>query len=72
MVGRLGELNGAAEVGNGLALGDQLLSGFDLADDLLSSVADSFHGGVSGPVWLDEGSHSPWTDRLGPRQHLNP
>jgi hypothetical protein len=31
-------------------------------------VADSFHGGVPGPVWPDEDSHSPWTDFQGPRQ----
>jgi hypothetical protein len=43
-------------------LGDQLLSGFELADDLLGCVAGSFHGGVSGPVWPDEDSLSPWTD----------
>jgi len=66
--GRLGDLNGAADVGNGLALGDQLLSGFELADDLLSCVADSFHGGVPSPVWPDEDSHSTWTDFQEPRQ----
>jgi hypothetical protein len=31
-------------------------------------VAGSFHGGVPGPVWPDEDSHSPWTDFRGPRQ----
>jgi len=31
-------------------------------------VAGSFHGGVPGPVWPDEDSHSPWTDSQGPRQ----
>jgi hypothetical protein len=32
-------------------------------------VAGSFHGGVPGPVWPDEDSHSRWTEILGPR-HL--
>ena len=67
VVGRLGDLNGAADVGDGLALGDQLLSGLELADDLLGCVADAFHGEVPIPVWPDEGSHSPWTDPRGPR-----
>jgi len=70
VVSRLGYLNGTADVGNGLALSDQLLSGFELADDLLGCVADSFHGEVPGPVWPDEDSHSPWTDFLGPRQFI--
>ena len=70
VVGRLGDLKGAADVGDGLALGDQLLSGLELADDLLSCVADSFHGEVPGPVWPDEDSHSPWTDFQGPRQSI--
>ena len=56
VVVRLGHLNGAADVGDGLALGDQLLSGLELADDLLGCVADAFHGGVPGPVWPDEDS----------------
>ena len=68
VVGRLGDLNGAADVGDGLALGDQLISGLELADDLLGYVADAFHGEVPGPVWPDEDSHSPWTDLRGPRQ----
>ena len=63
-------LDGPADFGNGLALCDQLLSGFELANDLLGGVADSFHGGVPGPVWPDEDSHSPWTDFQGPR-HLS-
>jgi len=50
-------------------LGDQLLSGLELADDLLGCVAGSFHGEVPGPVWPDEDSHSAWTDSQGPRQH---
>ena len=42
-------LNDSAEVGNSLALGDQLLSGFELADDPLRRVSDSFHSGDPGP-----------------------
>lgn len=78
MVGGLGHLNGAGDIGNGLALGDQLLSGLELADDLYSfgeafgygCVADAFRGEVPGPVWPDKDSHSPWTDFRGPRQTL--
>ena len=70
MVSRRGDLNGAADVGDGLALGDQLLSGFELADDLLGSVVDGFHGEVPGPVWPDEDSHSPWSNFRGPPQDL--
>jgi len=72
VVGRLGHLNGTADIGDGLALGDQLLSGFELADDLLGCVADAFYCEVPGPVWPDEDSHSPWTDVRGPRQFLMP
>jgi hypothetical protein len=55
-------LQGSADVGDGLALGDQLLSGLTLADDLLGGLSGSFHGGVTGPVWPDADSHSPRTD----------
>ena len=68
MVSGLRHLQGSADVSNGLALGDQLLSGFQLADDLLGSMAGSFHGGVPGPAWPNEVSHPPWTDFRGPRQ----
>jgi hypothetical protein len=64
----LTDLEGATDVGDGLALGNELLSDFELADDLLGCVAGSFHGGVPGPVWPAEDSHSPWTDSWGPRQ----
>jgi len=70
VIGRLGDLDGTANVGDGLALGDQLLGGFELADDLLGCVADSLHGEVPGPVWPDEDSHSPWTNFQGPRHIL--
>lgn len=51
-------LDGAANVENGLALGDQLVRSFDMANDLIGCVADSFHGGVPEPVRPDEGSHT--------------
>jgi len=70
VVGRLRHLDDAADVDDGLALGDQLLGGLELADDLLRRVPGAFHGRVPGPVWPDEDSHSPWTDLRGPR-HLD-
>ena len=70
VVGRLRHLDHAADVGDGLALGDQLLGGLELADDLLRCVPGAFHGEVPGPVWPDEDSHSPWIDCQGPRHAL--
>ena len=67
VVGRLRHLDDAADVGDGLALGDQLLGGLELADDLLRCVPGAFHGRVPGPVWPDEDPHSPWTGCRGPR-----
>ena len=67
MVGRFGDLQDRADIGNGLALDGQLISRFELVDDLLRRVAGSFHGGVSGPVWPDKDSHSPCIDFWGPR-----
>ena len=64
----MGDFDGSANVGDSLALGDQLLSGFELADDLLSCVADLCHGEDPSPVWPDEDSHSPWSDFQGPCQ----
>jgi len=58
----VGELDASANVGGGIAFGDQRLNRFELADHLLGCVADSFHGEVPGPVWPDEDSHSPWTN----------
>jgi hypothetical protein len=37
------ELEGATDVGDGLALGDQLIAGLELEDDLPRDVTDSFH-----------------------------
>lgn len=65
MIGRLRHLDDTADLDDGLALGDQLLGGLALADDLFRRVPGAFHGRVPGPVWLDEVSHSPWTDSQG-------
>jgi len=64
-------LDDTADVGDGLALDNQLLSSFQLAYDLLRRVPGAFHGEVPGPVWPDEDSHSPWTDLRGPRQNAS-
>jgi len=69
VVGRLRHFDDTADVDDGLALGDQLLGSFELADDLLRRVPGAFHGEVPGPVWPDEDSHSPWTDFRDPRQN---
>jgi hypothetical protein len=34
-------------------------------------VPGAFHGGIPGPVWPAEDSHSPWTGCRGPRQQDN-
>ena len=46
VVGMLRHCDGAADIDDGLALGDQLLDGLELADDLLSRVPGAFHGRV--------------------------
>jgi hypothetical protein len=78
VVVRLRHLDDAADVGDGLASGDQRLGGplpeqppfwLELADDLLRCVPGGFHGGVPGPVWPAEVSHSPCCGFRGPRQH---
>ena len=68
VVGRLRHLHDMAYVGNGLAVGDQLFGGFELADDQFRCVPGAFHGRVPGPVWSAENSHSPWTGFRIPRQ----
>ena len=60
VIGRLRRIDDAADVGDAIALSDQLLSGCELAKDLLRSFACSFQGAATGPVWPNEGSHSPW------------
>jgi len=67
VVGRLRHFDDAADLDDSLALGDQLLGGLELADNLLRRVPGPFHGRVPGPVWPDEDSHSPWTSFRGPR-----
>ena len=44
VVRRLHHLQDPADVGDGLALSDQLLGGFELADGLLRCVPGAFHG----------------------------
>ncbi len=66
VVSRLRHLDHGADVGDVLALGDQLLGGFQLAVDLLGRMPGAFHGRVTGPVWPAEDSHSPWTYFQGP------
>lgn len=59
--GRLSDLDGKTDVGDGLAQGDHLCSGFELADDLYSFgeafgygyVVGSSYSGDTGPVWPD-------------------
>lgn len=68
VISRLRHLDDAADLDDGLALGDQLLGGFQLADDLLRCVPGAFHGEVHSPVWPAEDSHSPWIGFRGPRQ----
>jgi hypothetical protein len=67
VVVRLRHLNHAADVGDGLGLGDQLLGRFELADDLLGCIPGAFHVRIPGPVWPDEDSHSPCSDLRGTR-----
>ena len=68
VVDRLRHLQDPADIGDGLALGDQLLGGLEFADDLLGCEPGAFHGEVPGPVWPAEDSHSPWTGFQSPRQ----
>jgi len=55
VVGRLRQFADTGDLDDGLALGDQLLGGFEFADDLLLRVPGAFHGEVPGPAWPDEG-----------------
>jgi len=59
-------LDDAADVGHGLALGDQLLGGFELMDDLLPYVPVISYDRFS--VWPGEDFHSPWIGFRRPRQ----
>ena len=61
MIRLLRHLDHSAEVGDGLVLGDQLLSSFELADDLLRRMPGAFHGEIPRSVWPDGDSHSPRT-----------
>lgn len=44
MIRRVPKLDHAANFGDGLAMGDQLLGGFELANDLLLCMPGPFHG----------------------------
>jgi len=54
----LGNLNGETDIGDGLAMSDKLISRFELADDLLDSVANSFHGELANPALKNVNYHS--------------
>ena len=51
MIGRGRHLQGTTDIGDALALVEELLSGAQLADDLLGCVALAFHGASPGQVW---------------------
>ena len=51
MVGSRRNLQGPADVADGLALVEHLLGLSELADDLLGLVAGVLHGASPGPVW---------------------
>jgi len=70
VVGLLRHFDDPADVGDGLALDDQLLGGFELADDPRDCVPGAFQGRVPGLVWPAEDSYSPWADHRCPR-HIN-
>ena len=54
VVGGLGDLKDVRAFGSGVALGNQLISRFELTDDLLRCVQCPVHGGVLVTVWRDE------------------
>jgi len=58
------------DIGDGLALDDQLFGSFQSLDYLPRRVPGAFHGEIPGPVWPYEDSHSPWTVLRGPRHNL--
>lgn len=51
VVGGCGYLQGPTDICVGLALVEALLSGVQLANDLLGGVALALHGGSPGQVW---------------------
>jgi hypothetical protein len=51
VVGGLRHLDHTAVIGDGFALGDQLLGGLERSDDLLRRVPRPFHAQVPSPVW---------------------
>jgi hypothetical protein len=85
VIRRLRHLDNSANVGDGLALGDQLIGGplllfekaspaqkpfgLELANELLRCMPGAFHGLVPGLDLPTEDFHSTWTGFRGPR-HL--
>lgn len=65
LLGVLRHLDDATDVSDGLALGDQLLGGLEIAHDLLRCALGAFHGEVPDSAGPDEGSHSPWPESRG-------
>ena len=59
MISGLRDFDDTVDLYDGLALGDQLIGGIELADDLLRRVHGVFHRKVPGPIWAAEDSHSP-------------
>ena len=51
VVGGGRHLQGSADIGDGLALVEELLSSPQFANDLLGVVAFAFHGASPGQVW---------------------
>jgi len=85
VISRFRYLDPAADVGHCLALGNQLLDGFEFADQLLGGTPGMFHGRVPGPTRPDEDlihpgpisgvrvTHMQYVAGLGPlvSAHLN-
>jgi len=67
VVGGLEGHESSAGVRNCMALNKQMISRFELADDLFGYVPGAIHVDVPDPVWPVEDSRSPWTVFWGPR-----
>jgi len=57
VIRQLSHLDHATDFGDGLALGNQLLGSFELADDLFGCMPAAFDGRVPGLLRPDEDSH---------------
>ncbi len=51
VIGRGRHLPGTTDIGDTVALIEELLSGAQLADDVLGCVALAFHGASTGQIW---------------------